>query len=237
MCNLAFCENAQKLPSNVSVARVNCIGRIDPVTVADAFMNGVDAVMLAGCRPPDCHYVEGNLQAERMVKMFRKLLASAGLEPERLKLIWYSPFESESFEHSLRGFIAELSKLAPLSSKENSKLILNLSAVRNAAADFQLRVLAGREKELTESVNVYGEKLSEEEFDELLDDVVEMEFVRQKIHLLTRTKPQSVRDLSDVLGMKPAAVLKQIVNMRRKNMITFDHLEGQAPLYKALEVK
>jgi hypothetical protein len=37
--------------------------------------------------------------------------------------------------------------------------------------------------------------------------------------------------------MKPAAVLKQIVNMRRKNMIALDSIEGTTPLYKALEVE
>jgi hypothetical protein len=37
--------------------------------------------------------------------------------------------------------------------------------------------------------------------------------------------------------MKPAAVLKQIVDMRRRNMITLDHIEGQTPFYRALEMQ
>jgi hypothetical protein len=32
-------------------------------------------------------------------------------------------------------------------------------------------------------------------------------------------------------------VLSHIVNLRRKNMIAIDHVDGTTPFYKALEVK
>jgi predicted transcriptional regulator len=83
---------------------------------------------------------------------------------------------------------------------------------------------------------VYEEKMPQDEFDSLLDEVVEAEFVRQKIHLLTQTEPLSVKALAEATELKPAAVLKQIVSMRRRNMITVDHVEGTTPLYRALEV-
>jgi len=240
MCNFAFCENETKPPSNVNVARVNCIGRLDPVTIVEMFENGADAVVLTGCKPPDCHYLEGNIQAERAVKMLKKLLSLAGLEPERIKLVWYSPIEGKSFDYHIKEYAEEMAKLVSSllkTDKLESKLMTNILAAKNAASNFQLRVLLGREKELTEGVNVYNEKLSQEEFDELLDDIVETEFVRQKIYVLTKNVPLSVKDLSEAVGMKPAAVLKQIVNMRRKNMIACDHLEGQTPLYRALEAE
>jgi hypothetical protein len=37
--------------------------------------------------------------------------------------------------------------------------------------------------------------------------------------------------------MKPAAMLEQIVDMRRRNMIALDHIEGTTPFYRALEVE
>ncbi len=116
-----------------------------------------------------------------------------------------------------------------------SATMINIIAAKNAASEFRLRVLLGREKELTEGVNVYSEKLSQEDFDFLMDDAVQDEFVRHKIALLTKTKPLSVKDLAQILEMKPAAVLKQIVNMRRRNMVTLDTIEGTTPLYRALE--
>ncbi len=240
MCNFAFCKSENPIPSNVNVTRVNCVGEMDPVMVLEMFENGADAVMLAGCRPPDCHFVEGNLQAERAVKMLKKLLALTGLEPERLNLLWYSPLEETSFTRSAKEFSKEIGKLgaSPLKNANRESMpMVNVLAAKNAASEFRLRVLLGREKELTEGVNVYGDKLTPEEFDMLMNDVVEDEFIRYKIHVLTKTKPLSVKALAEVTEMKPASVLKQIVNMRRKNMIALDSIEGTTPLYKALEVQ
>jgi coenzyme F420-reducing hydrogenase delta subunit len=226
-------------PSNVNVARVNCIGRIDPVIVLDTFANGVDAVMLAGCKPPDCHFVEGNIQAERAVKMLKKLVALTGLEPERIKLSWFSPLEENTFDYYVKKFSEEIRKLASKvkSKKLQPKLMANILAARSAASDFRLRVLLGREKELIEVGNVYGEQISQEEFDALVDEIVREEFIRHKIYVLTKTKPLSVKALAEAVEIKPSAVLRHVVNMRRKGMIALDHVEGATPLYKALEVK
>lgn len=240
MCNFVFCQETMQIPSNVNVARVNCIGRIDPVIVLDMFANGVDAVMLAGCKPPDCHYVEGNIQAERAVKMLKKLMALAGLEPERIKLSGFSPLEENSFDYHVKKFSEEIRKLgaSKLKSKKlQPKLMANVLAAKNAASDFRLRVLLGREKELTEGGNVYGEQISQEEFDALMDEIVREEFIRHKIYVLTKTKALSVKALAEAIEVKPSAVLRQIVNIRRKGMIALDRVEGTTPLYKALEVK
>ncbi len=238
MCNWVFCQEETSTPSNINIVRIMCLGRIDPVIVLDALEKGMDGVMLVGCKPPDCHYQEGNLQAERATKMLKKLVSLTGLEPERIKLSWFSPTEEKNFEYYAKEFSEEIGKLGPSPLRsEDSKIKVNVLAAKNAASDFRLRVLLGREKELTEGVNVYSEKLSQEEFDELLDEIVQEEFVRHKIHVLTKTKPLSVKDLAEAVEMKPAAVLRQIVDMRRKNMIALDHVEGQTPLYKALEVK
>ncbi len=238
MCNFAFCQSEAQTPSNLTVARVNCIGEMEPAVVVEVFEKGADAVMLAGCKPPDCHFVEGNLHAERAVKMLKKLLAFAGLEPERLSLLWYSPSEEISFNQSVTEFSREIAKFeaSPLKdAKPESPVMTNILAAKNAASEFRLRVLLGREKELTEGVNVYSEKLTQEEFDMLLDDVVQDEFIRQKIWLLTKTTPRSVKDLAQTMEMKPAAMLKEIVNMRRRNMIALDTITGTTPLYRALE--
>jgi coenzyme F420-reducing hydrogenase delta subunit len=240
MCNFAFCQSEAQTPSNVNVARVNCVGEMDPAVVLEMFEKGADAVMLAGCRPPDCHFVEGNLHAERAVKMLKKLIALTGFEKERVSLLWYSPLEEQSFNQSVTEFSQEIAKFGPSllkDAKPESPAMINILAAKNAVSEFRLRVLLGREKELTEGVNAYSEKLTQEEFDTLLDEIVQDEFIRHKIHILTKTKPLSVKDLAQTMEMKPAAVLKQIVNMRRKNMIALDSIEGTTPLYKALEVQ
>jgi coenzyme F420-reducing hydrogenase delta subunit/predicted transcriptional regulator len=217
-----------------------CSGRIDPIIPLEVFIKGADGVIVLGCHPADCHYVEGNLYEERKIKMLKKLLALTGLEPERLRLDWVSASEGQRFAQIVTEFTEKIRELgpSPVSGKmPNRKVLENLVAARNAAVDFRLRVLVGRERELTEKCNVYDEKMPQEEFDSLLSEVVEAEFIRQKIHLLTRFKPLSVKALAEATGLDTAAVLRQIVDMRRRNMITVDHLEGQTPLFAALEVE
>jgi coenzyme F420-reducing hydrogenase delta subunit len=146
MCNFAFCKSENLVPSNINVARVNCIGEIDPTVVLEIFERGADAVMLAGCKPPDCHFVEGNLQAERAVKILKKLLALTGLEPERLSLLWYSPLEATSFTRSAREFSKEIEKLgaSPLkNANRESTPMVNLLAAKNAAGEFVKASLDG----------------------------------------------------------------------------------------------
>jgi coenzyme F420-reducing hydrogenase delta subunit len=217
-----------------------CSGRIDPIIPLEVFIRGADGVIVLGCHPADCHYVEGNLYEERKIKMLKKLLTLTGLEPERLRLDWVSASEGQRFAQIVSEFTEQVRELGPSSvsgKTPNRKILENLVAARNAAADFRLRVLVGRERELTEKCNVYDEKMSQEEFDSLLSEVAEAEFIRQKIHLLTRIQPLSVKALSEATGLNPMAVLRQIVDMRRRNMITVDHIEGQTPLFAALEVE
>lgn len=227
-------------PSNIRVVRVMCSGRIDPIIPLEVFMQGADGVIVLGCHPGDCHYSEGNLYEERKIKMLKKLIGLTGLETERLRLEWVSASEGQRFAKIVTEFTEQIRKLgpSPLSGeKPNPKILENLQAAKNAASDFKLRVLVGRERELTEKCNVYQEKIPQEEFDSLLDETVDDEFARQKIYLLAKSEPVSVKALAEAVEMKPADVLKQVVAMRRRNMIAVDHVEGTTPFYKALEVK
>lgn len=238
-CNWAFCEEELRVPYNVNVVRVMCVGRIDPILVLETFEKGADGIMLAGCKPPDCHFIDGNLHAEHAVKMLKKLMALAGLGAERVKLVWASPLEEKKLGEYAKEFSEEIWKLGSSPMKNSvlaPKVMANVEAAKNAVSDFRLRVLLGREEELTEFLNAYGEKISKEEFDALLDEIVHAEFIRYKIHGLTKSKPLSVKELAEALGIEPSTVLRHITNMRRKGMIALDKVEGQTPLYKALEV-
>jgi F420-non-reducing hydrogenase iron-sulfur subunit len=244
-CNWTFSEQELAVSrirkvANVNVVRVLCIGRIDPVTVLDTFIKGVDGVLLIGCAPPDCHFVEGNIYAELTVNVLKKLLALADLGPERLEILWVSPLEEVRFTKIIEQIAGQLEKLGPsplAGQKCDESILENVSAAKNAVADFRLRALIGREKELTQTANVYGERVSREEFDALLDKVVKAEFIRHKVLLLTMKKPFSVKELAKALNMKPAVVLRHILNMRGNGMIALASVEGTTPLYKALEVQ
>ena len=48
---------------NLRVMRVMCSGRVDPSLVLKGLEAGADGVLIAGCHPGDCHYLDGNLKA------------------------------------------------------------------------------------------------------------------------------------------------------------------------------
>ncbi|MDK2876672.1 MAG: F420-non-reducing hydrogenase iron-sulfur subunit [Archaeoglobaceae archaeon] len=102
-------------PENVRIIRVMCSGRVDPQFVLQAFADGADGVIVAGCHPPaDCHYLEGNYKAYRRFELFKKLLESFGIEKERFRLEWISAAEASRWVQVVNEMVAELKKLGPL---------------------------------------------------------------------------------------------------------------------------
>lgn len=101
-------------PPNIRIIRVMCSGRIDPVFILEAFKNGADGVLVAGCHlPSDCHYISGNFKALRRVMLLKKVLQDLGVEPERLRLEWVSASEGDKFAAIVRGMVEELKRLGP----------------------------------------------------------------------------------------------------------------------------
>jgi len=226
-------------PTNIRIIRLMCSGRVDPVFVLETLANGADGVLVLGCHPGDCHYVEGNLHTERKIKMLKKLIARTGLEPERLRLEWVSAAEGERFAELVREFTNTIKALGPsplAGEKPDTVIMENILAAKSAVEDFRLRVLVGREKELIENGNVYGEKTTQEEFDKTLDEAIQSEYIRNKIYFIVRKEPQSVKELSKRLNLDTKTVLRHIVILRRRGMVTMEQVEGTTPIYAALEV-
>jgi len=74
-------------PPNIRIIRVMCSGRVDPAFILEAFKDGADGVLVAGCHlPSDCHYISGNFKALRRVTLLKRVLKTLGIEPERLWL-------------------------------------------------------------------------------------------------------------------------------------------------------
>jgi F420-non-reducing hydrogenase iron-sulfur subunit len=99
---------------NVRVIRLMCSGRVDPQFIMDAFARGADAVLIGGCHPNDCHYVEGNYKCLRRYQMLKRMLTDMGIEPDRLRLEWISAAEGEKVKRVVNEMVATISKLGPL---------------------------------------------------------------------------------------------------------------------------
>ena len=104
-----------KYAPNIRLIRLMCSGRLDPTFVIKALTNGADGVLITGCHPGDCHYIEQNYKALRRFHLLRRVLAQMGIEPERLKLLWASAAEGALFAAEVNKFVEEVRVLGPLS--------------------------------------------------------------------------------------------------------------------------
>jgi F420-non-reducing hydrogenase iron-sulfur subunit len=103
-----------KYAPNARVIRLMCSGRVDPQFVLEAFSRGADAVLIGGCHPGDCHYIEGNFKALRRAQLLKRLLRDLGIEPERLRLEWISAAEGEKVKTVINDLVEKVRALGPL---------------------------------------------------------------------------------------------------------------------------
>lgn len=99
---------------NVRVIRVMCSGRVDPQFVLDAFAHGADGVLIGGCHPGDCHYVEGNYKTLRRYHLLKRLLRDLGIEEARLRLEWIAASEGEKVSKTINEMVEQVRALGPL---------------------------------------------------------------------------------------------------------------------------
>jgi F420-non-reducing hydrogenase iron-sulfur subunit len=107
-----------KYPPNVISIRVMCSGRVDPGFILDAFQKGADGVLVCGCHPGDCHYVEGNYKCMRRIPLTKKIMKEMGIEPRRLRLEWVSASEGARFQQIVTEFTEQIRALGPLTLNE-----------------------------------------------------------------------------------------------------------------------
>ncbi len=102
-----------KYAPNVRVVRVMCSGRVDPTLILKAFADGADGVLVAGCHPGDCHYIEGNYKTIRRMALLKRMLADYGIEPERFRLEWVSAGEGDRWAQVVNKITEDVRKLGP----------------------------------------------------------------------------------------------------------------------------
>jgi F420-non-reducing hydrogenase iron-sulfur subunit len=102
-----------KYPPNVRPIRVMCSGRVDPTFVLKAFASGADGVLICGCHPGDCHYMEGNYKTARRIPLLKKMLKQLGIEEERVCLEWVSAAEEARYATLVKDMVAKVKELGP----------------------------------------------------------------------------------------------------------------------------
>lgn len=103
-----------KYAPNVRVIRLMCSGRVDPQFILEALRRGADGVLIGGCHPGDCHYVEGNYKMLRRFSLLQRMLGDLGIPPARVRLEWISAAEGERVKTVINDMTRQLQALGPL---------------------------------------------------------------------------------------------------------------------------
>jgi len=216
-------------PPTIRVVRVMCSGRVDPIFIPEGFLSGFDGMMVLGCHPGDCHYLTGNIQAEKKMRLTRKALEMAGIETGRFMLDWVSAGEGQRFAEVVRNFTEALRDLGPLELEETSRL--RLLAAKETLEGEKVRWLVGKEQALLEGENVYGETVKPEELRRLMESTLRNEYIKNRIMLLVQGKSLSAGEIGSVLGFTVKEVLTFLVDLIGEGKVALEQGEGRVPLY------
>jgi F420-non-reducing hydrogenase iron-sulfur subunit len=103
-----------KYPPNIRLIRLMCSGRLDPTFILRALSGGADGVLITGCHPGECHYLEQNYKALRRYLLLRRTIAQMGIDPGRVKLVWASASEGVKLANEITKMVDEVRALGPL---------------------------------------------------------------------------------------------------------------------------
>jgi len=220
-------------PPNIRVIRVMCSGRVDPKFIFEALRLGIDGVIVMGCHPGDCHYLEGNYEAEKKFQMVLKFLNFIGFE-NRVRLEWVSASEGTRYGEVVREFTAQITEAgpSPLSGENPDKDLLDkIMAIEEASASERMRSLVGRQRKITEEENVYGEVISEQRFDNIFSLAVKDEYERYRILLALEKESKSVKDLAVNLNLEPSKVLEHMLILKTRSQVDFQEIIVNTPIF------
>lgn len=100
-------------PAAVKIVELPCTGRVDMLEMLHALEKGADGVLVAGCLPGTCHYINGNTHARMRLDYVSRLLEQIGLEKGRVAMINISAAMGAQFARQAAEFVASLRELGP----------------------------------------------------------------------------------------------------------------------------
>jgi len=86
---------------------------VHPNMVVDALKKGADGVIICGCHPGDCHYVNGNEKALSRAEALKFILEDLGIDPRRFRLEWVSASEGPRFAQVMKKMVEDIKALGP----------------------------------------------------------------------------------------------------------------------------
>ena len=108
--------NKMDYSPNVRFIPIRCLGSFNVIWVKDALAQGMDGVILIGCKHGDdyqCHFIKGSELAETRIKKIGDALSSLALEKERVAFTEIAIDEYDKLPEIVNAFVDEVEALGP----------------------------------------------------------------------------------------------------------------------------
>jgi F420-non-reducing hydrogenase iron-sulfur subunit len=205
-----------------------CTGRVDLEFVLRAFSNGMDGVLIGGCRLNECNYTtQGNYHALHMVLLCRKIMEHIGLNPERLRIEFMSSAEGNRFAEVVNDFVKKIKELGPLGKGEGidkKELKLKLNAVKNLVPYIKL-VERERLRVHFETEEEYKEFFASDEMNRLFRELIVDKLTMNQILSLLRERPLTTGQIAEILGLSPSEVSRYLNSSAKEGLVRFDEIQ------------
>jgi coenzyme F420-reducing hydrogenase delta subunit/NAD-dependent dihydropyrimidine dehydrogenase PreA subunit len=100
-------------PPNVRIIRVPCSGKVEITYILKAFEIGIDGIFVAGCLKQQCHFVEGNVHAEKRIQFAKEILEAIGIGGNRLEIFFLSSAMAPRFLEIVNEMTERIKRLGP----------------------------------------------------------------------------------------------------------------------------
>lgn len=224
--------------TDVRIIRLMCTGRVDPTMIAEAFINGADGIMVVGCHFGDCHYITGNYQGKIKVGLASRALDYVGLNPERVSFNQCSSAEGERFVSMVTAFDRQIREMGPLGSADRMPLPAlkeRIAIAKTALGKEKLRWVVGKFTEFATKGNKYGERFTDHEMWRTLDTIIMDEMATFEILRELANGPAAVKDLAGRLNVAPPHVLRYVLALQRRGIVSLTDINGSSPRYRIVE--
>jgi len=229
-------SSAFQQDADVNITLLDCSGKLELINLVEPFLKGADGIFTSGCFLGECHFKNGNLQAESKVVLGKKILDHSSLNTERLAFYNIPPGDDEQFNQTMKGFINNLKSVGPIGTIEklSQKLLqLKLQAAFQAVQGKKLNWVISRRYQFMEKGNRYGEIFTNHEMERMLDDIAMDECRLQQIHLLLKQESLSVIDIAQRLNMPSPQALLHLSDLKRMGMADIGEVKDNTPLWQA----
>lgn len=198
-------------PADLRTIRVECTGRVDPVWMLDALIEGAEGAMIIGCPMGDSRHEVGNFRAQERTRWVAKGLALVGERPDRVRTAFLPSEDAEGYARTVEEFSRLLDTFGPLDRSE--KGVERLCALREVFASQKIRWLVGQGQNIAEQGDAFREKIPRLELDRRIEDVLRDEYRRVRVLRGLRKEPMSVVALATRLELPAQVVMRDVSDL------------------------